>query len=147
MVGQMDGWSASWFMHLIPRGPEGVPKGSQGDPSKPQGSQETPRHFATKTSKLAEAFDKNWSNRAQNSNASTIFFWKCLKTKGFFSTFCVAVEARAGHYILPALNSARTPKCKHCLGKYIPKHHLKLSETQWFCYRYLIVMLTPLWFP
>ena len=25
-------------------------------------------------------------------------------------------EARAGGYLLPALNSARTPKCKHCLG-------------------------------
>ena len=58
------------------------PKGSQGSPKKgpketqasPKGSQETPRQFATKTSKLAEAFDENWSDRAQNSNASTIFF-------------------------------------------------------------------------
>ena len=29
----------------------------------PKGSQETPRHFATKTSKLVEAFTKNWSDR------------------------------------------------------------------------------------
>ena len=36
-----------------------------------------------------------------------------------FSTFCVAAEARAGRSILPALNSARTPKCKHCLGNKI----------------------------
>ena len=28
----------------------------------------------------------------------------------------MGVEARAGGYLLPALNSARTPKCKHCLG-------------------------------
>ena len=29
----------------------------------------------------------------------------------------MGVEARAGGDRLPALNSARTPKCKHCLGK------------------------------
>ena len=55
-----------------PRRHEG-PKETQAS-SKP--SQETPRHFAKKTSKLAEAFDKNWSERPQDSNASTIFFEK-----------------------------------------------------------------------
>ena len=43
------------------------------------------------------------------------FFWKSLKTEGF-SILCVSAEARAAKFILPALNSARTPKCKHCLG-------------------------------
>ena len=97
----------------VPRESQKGPKETQ---ARPKGSQETPRHFATKTSKLAEAFDEHWSDRAQNSNAGTIFFENAEKLRVFFSTFCVGVEARAGHYHLPALNSVRTPKCKHCLG-------------------------------
>ena len=58
-----------------PKGPQGNRKnGPKETQASPKGSQETPRHFATKTSKLAEAFDKNWSDRPQDSNASTIFF-------------------------------------------------------------------------
>ena len=104
----------------VPRRLQGYPRESKKGPKEtqasPKGSQETPRHFATKTSKLVEAFTKNWSDRPQDSNASTIFL-KMLKNSWFFSTFCVAAEARAGRDRLPALNSARTPKCKHCLGK------------------------------
>ena len=53
----------------IPRGSQEVPMGTQ---PAPKGSQETPRHFATKTNKLAKAFDKNRNGRLQNSSASSI---------------------------------------------------------------------------
>ena len=39
--------------------------------------------FESKTSKLAEAFIKNWSGGPQNSNASSVFF-KMLKNSLFF---------------------------------------------------------------
>ena len=57
-----------------PRVPKESKKGPKESPASPKGSHETPRHFARKTSKLAEAFDKNWSERPQDSTASTIFF-------------------------------------------------------------------------
>ena len=71
----------------VPRGPQGsqgVPKGSQGVPRDPKGSPRGPKgshkHFATKTSKLAEAFIKNcWGGGPQNSSASTMFLEKKLK--------------------------------------------------------------------
>ena len=59
-------------------GSQAVPRESQKGPKEtqasPKGSQETPGYFATKTSKLAQAFDKNWNGRLQNSSASSIFF-------------------------------------------------------------------------
>ena len=58
-----------------------------------------------------------------------------LKNSLFFSTFCVAAEARAGHDRLPALNSARTPKCKHCLGNILSiasSESHQPSGRQWF---------------
>jgi len=61
-------------MDLIPMVPRESQKGPKEIQASPKGSQETPRHFATKTSKLTEAFDENWSERPQDSNASTIFF-------------------------------------------------------------------------
>ena len=43
----------------------------------------------------------------------------------------MAVEARDGNYILPALNSARTPKCKHCLGnKELIEQPLEVAREQ-----------------
>ena len=52
----------------------------------PKRSQEIPRQFAAKTSKLAKAFDKKWSDRLQNSNGGTTFFEKHnLTTHVFFN--------------------------------------------------------------
>ena len=84
-----------WSLFGVPRVLKGIPRSLEGVPRAPEG---VPRHSATKTSKLAKAFVKNWRDRAQSSSASTIFIWKC-----------------DGHNILPAFTSARTPKCKHCL--------------------------------
>ena len=73
------------------------PKGSQGSPKRvprrskqalgsPFGSPLAKDNFESKTSKLAEAFIKNWSDRPQNSNASSIFLKK-LKNSLFFNDF------------------------------------------------------------
>ena len=81
------------------------------------------QNFQGKTSKLAAAFTKNWSGRAQNSSASTIFFKK-LKNSMLLRVRWCPVEA---WWRLPFTSpySARTPKCKHCLGK-----NLKLKRRQ-----------------
>ena len=113
-----------------PGGPMGVPRRSQRVPKDGQaaqkGSQETPRQFATKISKLAQAFDKSWNEGPQNSNASTMFFWKGLKIHGFLMILHVR-ECPGGGESRPRITSlihARTPYCKHCLRN---KHTVSLK--------------------
>ena len=60
------------------------PKGTQPNPTR---SQEAPRHFATNTSKLGEAFDKLWNEGPHNSNTSTIFVVKKLEIVMLFNDF------------------------------------------------------------
>ena len=114
VLGQTGPWIGS--IDLIPTGPEGVPKGSQGDPSKPQGVPRDPKAFCNKNKQISWSIRRKLERQISELERQHHFFWKMLKNWRFFTTFCVGAEARAGHYLLPALNSARTPKCKHCLG-------------------------------
>ena len=47
------------------------------------------------------------------------------------ATFCAGAETRAGGDPLVALCSARTPKCKHCLGNQINQFDILIKSFFW----------------
>ncbi len=62
-----------WVQEVSQGTPKGAPRSPKGALGSPLGASLAREEFEGKTSKLAEAFDENWSDRAQNSSASFIF--------------------------------------------------------------------------
>ena len=84
-----------------------VPQGSP--QAAPKAPQETQRHFATKTSKLAEAFDEFWRGGPQNSNASSVFFLRISIFPKNIADFAWPQSRRQPCTTYQPLSSARTP--------------------------------------
>ena len=125
--------TSSWCIHHhdasiimmpfgTPRSPSGIPRRSQ---AAPKGPQESPRHFATKNSKLAEAFGEFWREGPQNSAAAPFFFENAYKPITFWS-FCVDARSPAAQHTVRALKLRQNPIVQALFGEFVI---IKITKT------------------